>query len=127
MIYYSFNEPALNGFTPILENKYKNHPHFYLVEKIPMPVKKLEQILDEYLLPNQHRIDFLNIDVEGLDLEVLQSNNWLKYRPGIILVESWESDFENIYNNKIYTFLATQGYKLCAKTLNTLIFKNQQC
>ncbi len=33
-------------------------------------------------------IDFLNIDVEGLDDVVLRSNNWEKYRPLMILTET---------------------------------------
>jgi hypothetical protein len=34
------------------------------------------------------QIDFMNIDVEGLDLEVLKSNNVNKYIPEYILVEA---------------------------------------
>ena len=33
----------------------------------------------------------LCIDVEGMELEVLRGNNWKDFRPGIILVEEWES------------------------------------
>lgn len=126
MIYYSFNEPALNGFTPILETKYNNHPLYHLVKKIPVPVRTLESLLDEYL-PTNTAIDILSVDVEGLDLEVLQSNNWQKYHPKVVLVESWESDLERIHQDEIYLFLASQGYKLFAKTTNTLIFTSGEC
>lgn len=121
MIYYSFNEPALNGFTPVLETKYNDHPLYHLVEKIPVPMRSLEDILDEHL-PSNTAIDFLSVDVEGLDLEVLQSNNWEKYHPKVVLAECWESDLETIHQSEIYVFLAQQGYKLFAKTTNTLIF-----
>lgn len=123
MIYYSFNEPALNGFTPILEHKYDSHPLYKLVEKISIPTYTLEATLDKYLPPHTS-IDFLSVDVEGLDLEVLQSNNWDKYRPRIILIECWDSDLENVYQSEIYTFLAQRKYKLFAKTMNTLIFES---
>lgn len=121
MTYYSFNEPALNGFTPILATKYNDHPSYHLIETFSVPVRTLESILDEYL-PSNTSIDFLSVDVEGLDLEVLQSNNWQKYHPKVILAECWESDLESIHRSEIYLFLAKQNYSLFAKTTNTLIF-----
>ncbi len=53
----------------------------------PIPTRPLADILDEYLPANQ-TIDFLTVDVEGLDLAVLRSNNWQKYRPVVILTET---------------------------------------
>jgi hypothetical protein len=41
--------------------------------------------LDKYVPPGQE-IDFLSVDVEGLDYDVLLSNNWQKYRPKVIVV-----------------------------------------
>ncbi|MCW5198181.1 FkbM family methyltransferase [Desulfobulbus sp. F3] len=32
-------------------------------------------------------IDFLSVDAEGVDLKVLKSNDWNKYRPYIVLAE----------------------------------------
>lgn len=125
MTYYSFNEPALNGFNPKLSTKYQAHPLYHLIDTISVPVRRLEEILDDNLPPHT-AIDFLSVDVEGLDLEVLRSNNWDKYRPRIVLAESWESDLESIYQDEIYTFLHSLGYKLFAKTTNTLIFKECQ-
>lgn len=93
MIYYSFNEPALNGFSPILKTKYDNHPLYHLIDEISVPVRSLESILDEYL-PQETHIDFLSVDVEGLDLEVLKSNNWDKYRPKVVVIECWDSDLK---------------------------------
>ncbi|WP_236096811.1 FkbM family methyltransferase [Helicobacter magdeburgensis] len=124
MIYYSFNEPALNGFSTILKTKYDNHPLYHLIDEIPVPVRSLESILDEYL-PQKTHIDFLSVDVEGLDLEVLKSNNWDKYRPKVVVVECWNSDLENIYHTETYSFLSSQNYKLFAKTINTLFFKEK--
>lgn len=124
MIYYSFNEPALNGFSTILKTKYDNHPLYHLIDEIPVPVRSLESILDEYL-PQKTHIDFLSVDVEGFDLEVLKSNNWDKYRPKVVVVECWNSDLENIYHTETYSFLSSQNYKLFAKTINTLFFKEK--
>jgi len=78
-------------------------------------------VLDKYL-PAGQKIDFLTIDVEGLDLMVLKSNNWAKYKPSYILVED-RIDFKNLAESGVFNFLEKQGYKLVAKTLRTLFFK----
>ena len=46
----------------------------------------LNSIINNSKYKNQ-RIDFLNIDIEGADLEALQSLDFNKYRPNIICVE----------------------------------------
>lgn len=87
-------------------------------------VLPLKKILAEYLPANQ-AIDLLNIDVENLDLEVLKSNDWNKYRPEIIIIEDHELDRIGIDgNSKIVNFLKEQGYKLDSKCKFSLIFKN---
>ena len=83
----------------------------------------LQEILDKYLPPNQ-TIDFLSIDVEGLDYEVIQSNNWDKYKPTIVLVE--DTQMITINQNtqtQITSFMKEKGYQLFGKTVYTLIFK----
>ncbi len=74
-------------------------------------------------LPHQQPIDFLTIDVEGLDLEVLKSNDWMKYRPAVVLVEDGEhGPFERVDASEIMKFMTAIGYHFCAKTLLTTFF-----
>ena len=49
-------------------------------------VRRLDRVLDEHLPPGQ-AIDLLNVDVEGRDLDVLESNDWCRYRPTAVIVE----------------------------------------
>ena len=121
-MYYIFIEPALDGFSPELSTSYANHPLYHLKAQVSVRVRKLGEILDLYLPLNTH-IDVLSIDCEGLDLEVLRSNNWAKYKPTIILVESFGSDLAQIIDNPIYALLDSQRYRLHAKLHNTLVFK----
>ncbi len=72
--------------------------------------------LDKYL-PAGQKIDFLTIDVEGLDLQVLKSNNWNKYKPSFIMCGGPRIDFTNLTDSEVYRFLQEQGYQLVAKTL----------
>jgi hypothetical protein len=77
--------------------------------------------LDKYIPPGQE-IDFLSVDVEGLDYDVLLSNNWQKYRPKVIVVEVKGKTIEDILKSEIYMFLKGKNYEFFAKTFCNAIF-----
>lgn len=123
--YYVFNEPALNTFSEELSNgiidKFKNQ--YFIKKVIKVKVKRLDKILDSYLQNNE--IDFLNIDVEGLDYDVLKSNNWSKYRPKCVLVEILDSSLHDLNNHPIVKFMKQKEYYIYAKQVNTIFFMNK--
>ena len=123
LTFYCFNEPALNTFSEgvakkvdAAENKYK------IIKELQVDVLPLGEILDRHV-PHGKKIDFFSIDVEGLDFEVLQSNNWAKYKPQYLLVED-NSALDKIAESPVYEYLSAMGYKPIAKTLRTLIFED---
>lgn len=121
--YYMFNEPALNGFSKSLsEQRHTSSPGYQIIKTVPVQVKRLESIFEQQLPPNQE-IDFLTVDVEGLDLEVLRSNNWERYRPGYVLVEVLGSTLSKVEQHPISQFLAEQGYEIYAKCAQTVFFR----
>lgn len=122
MTYYMFDDFALNGFSKDLSKDRDKNSNFEILKERKIKTYPLSKILDEYLPENQ-KIDFMSIDVEGLDLMVLKSNNWGKYLPSYILVESIGDDIESIIKNPIYLFLKKKQYTIVAKTYRTLIFK----
>jgi hypothetical protein len=63
-------------------------------------------------------IDFLSIDVEGKDFDVLKSLNFKKYNPKSICIEIWKSRDKN----KIYDFLIKNKYYLAWKKRENFIF-----
>lgn len=123
--YYIFNERALNTFSRIEAEKKDGLSYYKLLEKKLIPTLPLKDVLRTYLDPKT-KIDFMSIDVEGYDLEVLESNDWEKYRPVFILVEDLEkfSIDEITKKSNVYHFLKLRNYKFVAKTLNTLFFKD---
>lgn len=68
-------------------------------------------------------IDFMSIDVEGMDLDVLKSNNWNKYRPEIILVEILDNSLSKLKSSDVNKFMESCGYEMYAKAVNTVLFK----
>ena len=123
LTYYVFDESALNSFSLPLSEQRVSETNYKIVSQTQLSTQTLAKVLDDYL-PNGQSIDFLSIDVEGLDYEVLISNNWNKYKPNVILVEDLEvSSLANLNESKICLFLQEKGYIPIAKTMRTLIFK----
>jgi FkbM family methyltransferase len=122
--YYIFNEPALNGFSDSLSNERHNASSNYRIEKIiKINVLPLSSIFNQHL-PTDQKIDFLSVDVEGFDLNVLQSNNWEIYRPKYVLVEFLRSSLHEIDESDLGRFMKASGYTLFAKCVNTVFFKD---
>lgn len=123
MDYYSFNLSAGNTFLPeIAENTLKNDLRVHS-NQAPQKIqtRPLRDILDEHYPQNRY-FDLLSIDVEGMDLEVLESSNWKKYRPELVMVEDHNFDMENPQKSLTFQFMKRQGYSLISKLMFTLIF-----
>ena len=121
LTYYMFNEPALNGFSKSISEERQNE-QYQIEGTITVPSFPLSKILDTYL-PSGQIIDFLSVDVEGLDLKVIASNDWNKYRPKIILVEILENSLNTIEDDPVYKYLIDQKYFFFSKLVHTCIFK----
>lgn len=120
--YYIFDEPALNSFSLKL-SKDRNINTKYKIKKIvKLLPKKLSEILDNYL-PKKTKIDFMSIDVEGYEYEVLESNNWKKYKPNFLLIEVLKYDSISTHKNKILTFMKNKNYQMIKIIGRTAIFK----
>jgi FkbM family methyltransferase len=69
---------------------------------------RLDDILSWGKYKNK-QIDFLDIDVEGADLEVLEGLNFKKYNPKIICIEIHKKNYKH---DKIFNFLIKKRYRL---------------
>ncbi|MEO8165113.1 MAG: FkbM family methyltransferase [Betaproteobacteria bacterium] len=121
MRYWCFDEPALNTFDEALMRERISRTPYRVIETRMVTVDRLESILGQFLPANQ-KIDFISIDVEGGDLQVLQSNDWARFRPALVLVEvlGWRLDLAD--KHPIDEFMRGVGYAMVAKTHNTLFY-----
>jgi FkbM family methyltransferase len=122
LTYFEFDEPALNTFSEETAERMLQLKAYKVVNRRSITTRTLASILDEYLPLNQ-RIDFLTVDVEGLDEQVLLSNNWDKYRPRVVVAEAhrcWSC--ATAPTTRVSTLLSQHGYHPVAKTLNTIVF-----
>ncbi|WP_289031889.1 FkbM family methyltransferase [uncultured Algoriphagus sp.] len=121
--YYEFEDKALNRFeSPKLQKKDSSKSHNRLIKIHQLQSDSLNSILGKHLPQNQ-KIDFLSIDVEGQEFWILESFDFEKYQPDWILTEIWNYSMESQSNGKVDSLLKEKGYRPTAKTLNTVFYQ----
>jgi FkbM family methyltransferase len=82
-------------------------------------VRTLKDILSEHA--KNRPVDFLKIDVEGLEYEVIAGNDWQKYRPKIVvaeishLIKDWRpllttAGYEKVFFDGLNEYYAAREY-----------------
>jgi len=121
--YYEFEDKALNGFeTEILKSKDQLKTQNKIKKIHELKSRSLNSILEESL-PKDQKIDFLSIDVEGSEMEILSGFDLKKYKPKLVLVEIWNFEIGEFPNNSVDEFLRNEGYRPIAKTINTVFYQ----
>jgi FkbM family methyltransferase len=123
LTFYEFNEPTLNGF--YRDRVPPGYRDWMIIREHQITTTKLSYLLEQHL-PSAKPIDFMNVDVEGFNLQVLRSNDWGKFRPAVILAEDDETIALNrTRDSRITAYMLERGYKFCCKTLLTTFFVDQ--
>ncbi len=116
--FYVFNEPALNTFDEAraksLVNETYRIEHVHKVRCAP-----LSTILREHAVG---AIDLLTIDAEGFDFTVLQTVDWERWHPRVVLTEQFSRDVGTLVESDVHAYLHARGYRLVAKTFNSVFY-----
>jgi hypothetical protein len=111
-IKYYYNK-FLGLSNSLLKKKYL--PYFDMINSY-----RLDIIIDKTKFKNK-RIDFLSIDAEGKDIDVLRSLDFKRYNPRSICIEIWDSK-KGYKKHKVYKFLIQKKYSLVSKKDENYIF-----
>lgn len=125
LTYFMFDEPALNGFDDALSRQRDETTDFSIVKEIPVRVVPLSEVLQRHLPPGT-AIDFMSIDVEGFDHQVLSSNCWDRFRPRFVLVEIFGKTMNGIMASASAHLMSEVGYEICSRTRSTVFFEDQR-
>jgi FkbM family methyltransferase len=106
VIHYHLDDGPKYEVASFDKNHILKHHTTDKIESIKIPSMTLEEILDKH---NITKIDWLLIDVEGLDAEIVETFNWNKYDIKRVDVEHihWGNKREYLFE-KFYKM----GYKL---------------
>tara|TARA_B110001450_G_scaffold152777_1_gene142551 strand:- start:40 stop:747 length:708 start_codon:yes stop_codon:yes gene_type:complete len=78
------------------------------------------------------KIDFLNIDTEGTELNVLKSLNFKRYKPQLICIEihnskkMYDTNYSYLKSNNVYKYLINKKYKIIWKKKYSFIFERKK-
>lgn len=89
--------------------------------EIDVEVRELGEILAQHV-GDERTIDLLSVDVEGLDLEVLRSNDWARFRPTLVAVEDLSLDLTHPERSEIFQYLSSHDYTLVGHALLTSLY-----
>lgn len=119
--YFNEREPHINTIS--LEHKESMERYGVDYQEQTVHVRKLDDILEDAAISE---IDFLNIDVEGHEIEVLKGFSIDKYNPKCIAIELHCKNIEDIFEMEEYKLLSLYGYKLVASACITHFFTLQK-
>jgi FkbM family methyltransferase len=124
--FFIFNDGALNTFSAERAAMLEQTTTYRVIRRQRVACLPLWTIFDQYL-PNGMAIDVLSVDVEGLDLEVLQSSDWARFRPHLVVAEDLGiTALEEVSDSPIAMYMKRQGYTAIAKTVISLFFRRNE-
>jgi len=92
------------------------------VRKVDVPAKTINTVLRDHL-PENVQIDFISIDVEGVETEVLRGFDAGRYRPRVLVIET-NSDVDR---EAVSTHLAQFGYREARRLyVNTFYVRTEE-
>lgn len=114
--YFVFQPDTVSTFDPVEAKEFENLGH-KLVKTNKIQVSTLAKILEKNV-PRETVIDLLSSDTEGFDFKVLSGNNWQRFRPKLVVVET--AKYRGHYlerDNKIFDeFMSSKEYLKLADT-----------
>jgi len=111
MFNYITAEPAISG---------KDKSKLVLKPDKEIKIKQLTltEIISRYKVK---KIDLLDVDVEGTEMEIIRDGYDWSVKPRLILIED-----DKDKDSKILSFLTDKGYKQIAHTLNNALYEHEK-
>ncbi len=114
-----FADGAVNTFDPAMTRQ--QTPGFGAPVMSQVPVETLGELLHRHV-PQGVAVDYLNIDCEGLDFQVLAGNDWSRFVPKVITVEISALNLLHASSNPAVALLVERGYLFRGQYFATSIF-----
>lgn len=127
--YYVLTAQTMNTFSKKNALHTLNNPQLYGTQKIEatlsIPIISINTLFEEYI---HDYGDFVSIDTEGGDEEIIAAIDFSKYRPKVVCVETISQTEEGeLYKNKnIHAILEKNGYMEYADTYVNTIFVDKK-
>lgn len=120
--FYKFEVNAVSTISPAQAELWQSEKGWRLQEKQQVSTLTVNDLLERHLPKGRH-IDFLNIDLEGVDRDVIATLDLEKYAPTVIAIELHGLDPIDARNDATIRKLTQHGYKIRGVCLATYILE----
>jgi FkbM family methyltransferase len=123
--FYIMTSKALNTFSWQEAERYQRYGNQKIEQVIQVPVLSVNEIINQYC---KAAPQFISVDVEGLDLEIVKSLNFDTFRPAVLCVETltYTEDRTERKLTEIADVVCDRGYFLYADTYINSIFVDRE-
>lgn len=119
--FYVMSNKSLNTFSKKDAEKVQSYGKEKIEKIIKVPIITINEVIKKNLdrFPN-----FISIDVEGLDLELLITFDFDKYQPELFCIETitYTQDNSETKEKEIFEYMESKGYMAFADTYINTIF-----
>lgn len=122
MDFYVMSRRTLNTFSAIEARKCVEQHGLRIVDTRRIKVQTFAQAVDTHL---GRTPDLVSLDAEGMDLDILRSIDFSRYRPHVVCVETISyaaGDGSGIKSPEIHALMLQNGYMLYADTYVNSIY-----
>ncbi|MFZ5765135.1 MAG: FkbM family methyltransferase [Thermodesulfobacteriota bacterium] len=122
---YCFDNAYLNTFSREEADKIEQYGKHRVVRTETVRLLDVNTILADYF---DHGPDFLSLDVEGFDLEILAALDFNRFRPRVLCVETliYTEDNTEKKREEIFSLMEGNGYLLYGDTYINSIFVDRE-
>lgn len=141
--FYVFDQPAVSTFQKEVAFGRNKINGFKLLNIEKVKVEPLIELFNKYV--KDRKIDFLNIDVEGYEINILKQNDWNKFRPKVVICEMLFNDsienpnpircysgsefwalVEDLNKFETHRLLTENGYGVLSKGVGSVIYVDKK-
>ena len=120
--FYVLSEPSLSTFDEAGARRHAESGQARIRAVVSVPVYCLNTLIEKHC---PRCPDFLSVDVEGIDLEILQAMDFERFRPVVICVETIDF-YTQAKQSDVIDFLRAKGYRVQADTVINTIFVDER-
>jgi FkbM family methyltransferase len=123
--FYIFNDSGLNTFDKKEAEFRQSSGNYFIVSTVKVPLETINNVMLEYFPVYP---DLLALDIEGLDLEVLKTIDWVKFPIPVICTETCTYSENHIKpkDERTTEFMNSIGYIMYADTYINTIYVNKK-
>jgi FkbM family methyltransferase len=116
--FYVLSEPSISSFNRRIARLNVRTFGGRIVSVSKVSIYTIADILEQHAI--DRKIDFMSLDVEGFELEALKGNDWSRFRPLVIIVET------NKDGNDVARFLENCRYAPVFTNMTNTLFIDEE-